>query len=232
MIVCVNCGIELDEGLKICPLCGKPHGNNDRKENITNNCPSEIILLQKKENKKHLWELSGIIAFSGIAICTIVDLVIGKGMNWSLLSDISILALWIILTLFLFTYKKTLVIISLLITTILLALFLIDLVIAGPNWFLPVALPVTVSAFIVAGIIIILYRAAHFKGLNIIAAAFIILAGFCIIVEMILDKYLSGFVTLRWSLIVAVSILPIALVFSFYYYRLKKGNRLDSFFHI
>ncbi len=23
MALCVNCGVELDEGLKICPLCGK-----------------------------------------------------------------------------------------------------------------------------------------------------------------------------------------------------------------
>ena len=28
MTLCVNCGVELDDGLKICPLCGKDPGNN------------------------------------------------------------------------------------------------------------------------------------------------------------------------------------------------------------
>ena len=116
--------------------------------------------------------------------------------------------------------------------TILVALFLIDLIATGRAWFFPVGLPVTITIFIAAGTVIFLYKAAHLKGLNIIAAAFIVLSGFCIILEIILDKYLNGSVDIRWSLIVGVSILPVALVLFFYYYRLKKGNRLDSFFHI
>jgi len=83
-----------------------------------------------------------------------------------------------------------------------------------------------------AGIVLVLYRKAHFKGLNIIAAALIVLSGFCVITEMVLDEYLNGMIDLRWSLITAISILPVALIISFYHYRLKKGNRLDSFFHI
>jgi hypothetical protein len=232
MILCGNCGIELDDGLEICPLCGRHLGNNGEQEHIVNNYPSDIIHLHKKENRRHLWELSGIIAFSGITVCTIVDLLVSKGLRWSLISDVSISAAWITLTLFLFAFKRTLTIVVLLMLTILTALFFIDLIGTGRKWFFPVGLPVTIAAFITAGTIIILYKIAHFKGLNIIAAAFIILSGFCIITEMILDKYLKGFVNLRWSLIAAVSILPVALIFFFYHYRLKKGNRLDSFFHI
>jgi hypothetical protein len=232
MSVCVNCGVELDDGLKICPLCGKDPVNKGEKENITSNYPSGIILLHKKENRKYLWELSGIIAFSGIAVCTIVDLLTSKGLRWSLIADVSISAAWIILTIFLFAYRRTFIITTCVMFTFLAALFFVDLVTTGLEWFFPVGLPITIAAFITAGIIIILYRAVHFKGLNIIAASLIILAGFCIITEMILDEYLNGFVKLRWSLIAAISILPVALIFFFYYYRLKKGNRLDSFFHI
>jgi hypothetical protein len=232
MSVCVNCGVELDDGLKICPLCGKDPVNKGEKENITYNYPSGIILLHKKENRKYLWELSGIIAFSGIAVCTIVDLLTSKGLRWSLIADVSISAAWIILTIFLFAYRRTFIITTCVMFTFLAALFFVDLVTTGLEWFFPVGLPITIAAFITAGIIIILYRAVHFKGLNIIAASLIILAGFCIITEMILDEYLNGFVKLRWSLITAISILPVALIFFFYYYRLKKGNRLDSFFHI
>jgi peptidoglycan/LPS O-acetylase OafA/YrhL len=231
MVICVNCGIELDDGLKVCPLCGRDQENVEQ-EHIPGNYPSDIIQLHKKENRKHLWELSGIIAFSGIAVCTIVDLTINKKLGWSLLSDVSIAAAWIIVTLFLFTHKRSYILVPLLMLTILAALFFIDSFTGPMIWFLPVGFPITIAAFIAIGAIITLYRAAHFKGLNIIAAALVILSGFCIITEMALDKYINGLVDLRWSLIAAISILPVALIFLFYHYRLKKGNRLDSFFHI
>jgi hypothetical protein len=232
MALCVNCGIELDDGLSICPLCGKSQGNDGEPEQVPDNVPSDIIRLHRKENRKHLWELTGIIAFSGITVCTIVDLIINRGLRWSLITDVAISAVWIIMTLFLFEYKRTFLKVSFLLLTVLAAFFLIDLIDTGTKWFFAIGFPGTIAAFIAAGAIIILYKAAHFKGLNIIATALIILSGFCIITEMILDKYLNGFVNLRWSLIASVSVLPAALIFFFYHYRLKKGNRLDSFFHI
>src|SRR5665648_290491 len=100
MTLCVNCGVELDDRFKICPLCGKDPVNKGEEEHISNNYPSGILQLQKKENRRYLWELSGIIAFSGIAACTIIDLLISKGLKWSLLSDISISTAWVILTLY------------------------------------------------------------------------------------------------------------------------------------
>ena len=232
MILCVNCGVGLDEGLKICPLCGKDPENKGEVEHVSGNYPSDIIQLEKKENRRYLWELSGVIAFSGIAICTLLDLLTGKGLNWSLFSDVSITAVWVILTLYLFVYKRTLALVTLQMLTIVAALFLIDLIATGREWFFPVGLPVTVAGFIAAGTVIFLYRAIQLKGLNLIASALIALSGFCIITEIIFDNYKNGFMDLQWSLIVAVSILPIALLFFFYHYRLKKGNRLDSFFHI
>jgi hypothetical protein len=232
MIICANCGVELDVGLKICPLCGKVPGDNREKEHMPSDNAEDIIRLQKKENKKYLWELIGIVAFSAIAVCTIVDLLISKGLKWSLLCDVSILAFWIILTLFMYSYKRTFIIVPGLLVTILVALSIIDLITPGRSWFFPVGLPLTIAAFITAGIVLILYRIANFKGLNILASSFIVLSGYCIIIEMVLDKYMNGIVDLHWSLIAAISILPVALIFFFYHYRLKKGNRLDSFFHI
>lgn len=232
MIICVNCGVELEDGLTICPLCGKNPVNNNAQGQIPQNYPSEIIRLHKKENRRHLWELSGIITFSGIAVCTIIELLVSKGWRWSQFSDVSILTAWIILTLFLFAYKRILIIIPGLMITILGALLAYDLITPGTKWFVPVGLPLTISAFMAGGIIVILYRAANFKGFNIIAVSLMVLSGFCIISEIIFDKYLNGSVDLHWSLIVAISALPVALIFFFYHYRLKKGNQLDSFFHL
>jgi hypothetical protein len=232
MTICVNCGIELDDGLMICPLCGKDPVNKVEEEYISGNYPSRFIQIQRKENRKYFWEFSGIITFSGIAVCTIIDLVLNKSLKWSLYSDVSISAIWVIFTLFLFMFKRPLILAALLMVSVLAALFFIDLIDTDQKWFFTLGFPMAIAAFIASSAVIILYRAAHFKGLNIIAAALIIFSGFCIFTEMILDEYRYGSIHLRWSLITAVSILPVALVFFFYHYRLKKGNRLDSFFHI
>jgi hypothetical protein len=232
MNICAHCGVELDQEMKICPLCGLDTETNAEQDYVSDNYPSNIIKLRKKERKKFLWELSGVITFSAIAVCTLVDLVVSKGLKWSLYSDIAVLAIWIILTLFRFVHKRTILLFSLILLTNLFALFLIDIISVDYHWFFPVGLPVTLAAFAAVGVVMVLFHAARLKGLNIIALALVVLSGFCIVLEMTLDAYLNGVVHLRWSLIAAVSVIPVALVFLFYHYRLQKGKRLDSLFHI
>lgn len=232
MAICVNCGVELEEGMKICPLCGRPPDIKSEIKDSAENYPTSIIRLNRKENRKYLWELTGIVAFSGIAVCTIVDIIISKKLSWSLYSDTFILAGWVILTLFIYSYKRLYILVPGILLTLLAGLFLVDLFSPGRNWFFRAGLPITVAAFITAGTIIILYRSANFKGLNIIASALIVLSGFCIVTEMALDNLLNGLVDLRWSLIAAISIFSVSLILFFYHYRLKKGNRLDRFFHV
>jgi hypothetical protein len=234
MSYCTNCGVELDMDLTTCPLCGFTVG----KAQITTPAdhsefyPSDIILLHKKETRRHIWELSGIISFSGVVVCTIVDLVIHKSLLWSLFADTSIVALWICLTLILLAFKKYFLIIPGMLVTILSVLFLFDLFSPPVNWFYGIGLPVTISLFVAVSIIVLLWKVAHFRGFNILAIAFFVLSGFCVVSEVFIDKYLSHKVDIRWSAIVAVSIFPIGLILLFVHYRMKKGKRLDSYFHV
>lgn len=232
MNTCVNCGVELEDGITVCPLCGKSPGSKNDKGNTEGNYPSDIITLNKSENRKHLWELGGILTFSCIAVCTIVDFLISRQLDWSLYSDVSVLALWISLTLVLFFRARIFLFFPGIMITLLSSLLAFDLIDAGLDWFFPVGLPLAISSSFAGWLIVLLYRKARFKGFNIIAAVLIILAGLTILTELILDNYFHGITDLRWSLIAAVSVLPVALIFSFYHYRMKKGNHLDSFFHV
>jgi hypothetical protein len=234
MSYCTNCGVELDESLTTCPLCGFTPGekNISEKEEQSEYYPSDIIILHKKETRKHIWELSGIISFSAITVCTIVDLVIHKSLSWSLFADTSVLASWICLTLILLAFRKYFIIIPGLLITILAMLFIFNLILPPINWFYGIGLPITIALFIAVSIVIFLWKVANFKGFNILAIAFFVLSGFCIVSEIVIDNYLLGKVDIRWSAIVSVSILPIALVLLFVHYRMKKGKRLDSYFHV
>jgi hypothetical protein len=231
---CTKCGVELDEGFTSCPLCGFASEMTENHKGITQSehYPSDIILLYKKENRTHIWELSGVITFSGIAVCTIVDLVTHKSLSWSQYADTSILASWICLTLILLTFRKYFIIIPGLLLTILTTLFLFNLFSPPVNWFYGIGLPVTIALFAAVSIIVVLWKVAHFKGFNILAFAFIVLSGFCVVSEFFIDKYISDKADIQWSAIVAVSILPISLVLLFVHYRMKRGKRLDSYFHV
>jgi hypothetical protein len=234
MSYCTNCGVELEQDIISCPLCGFTIGNAEINEPSARSeyYPSDIILLHKKETRMHIWELSGIITFSGLAVCTIVDLVIGKRLSWSLYADTSILASWICLTLILLAFRKYFIIIPGMLVTILTMLFLFDLFSPPVNWFFGIGLPITIALFVSVSIVVVLWNVAHFKGFNILAFAFLVLSGFCIVSEVFINKYLFNTTNIRWSAIVAVSILPIALVLLFVHYRMKKGKRLDSYFHV
>jgi hypothetical protein len=234
MSYCTNCGVELDNDLVSCPLCGFTIGQEtvSKTSERSEYYPSDIILLHKKETRRHIWELSGIISFSGIVVCTIVDLVIHKSLSWSLYADTAIMALWICLTLILLAFRKYFIIFPGLLISILTMLFLFDLFSPPVNWFFGLGLPITVALFVAAVIIILLWKIAHFRGFNILAIAFLVLSGFCMISEVFIDKYVYARVDIRWSAIVAVSIFPISLVLLFVHYRMKKGKRLDSYFHV
>ncbi len=91
-------------------------------------------------------------------------------------------------------HKKNLnfiLLVMFLMLTILAALYFIDLIAAGREWFFPVGLPVTIAVFIAAGTIIMLHKAAHFKGLNIIASAFVIFSLF--ILDLIISTHFFFF---------------------------------------
>jgi hypothetical protein len=232
MNLCSNCGVELEEGLIECPLCGNNLSDKSGEKAETRNYPSDIIHLHKRETRKQIWELSGIIAFSGIAVCTIVDLIIGNGLRWSLFADVSIISAWLFLTFILLKFRNLWMLIPGFSGTVLFMLLMFDLISPKANWFIPVALPVTLTAVFFVSLNIMLYKFARFKGFNILAIIFLSVAGFCILTEIVVDKYIKGVVDVHWSLFAAISILPISLVLLFAHYRMKKGNKLDSYFHV
>jgi hypothetical protein len=232
MIYCSKCGVELEEEVTKCPLCGKSSSDSIHEGTPDVVTPSDIITLHRKENRKHTWELAGIIAFSGIVACTSVDLLVVKGLSWAQYADVSIFTAWVILTIILRSIRKPLLALPALLTVILTMLLLFDIFSRNNAWFLPLGLPITISAFLTVAIIVSLYKIAHFKGFNILAAGLLASSLFCIIIEFFIDRYLNTQVAVRWSLIVTVSILPIVMVLFFIHYRMKKGKHLNSFFHV
>jgi hypothetical protein len=232
MNICSSCGVELDEDIVECPLCRNKPGSQPEDQPAAGSFPSDIIRVYKKEVSRNVWELTGIISLSGIIVCTLVDLVIGKGLKWSLYADVSLLFVWITISIILTEFRKSVLVLPSLMVNTLALLFLFDLFSQKTGWFLPVGLPITVAFFISAGIIVLLRKVFNFRGFSILGFTFLVLMGFCIVSEVFIDKFIFGSVNVSWSVIAGAAIFPIALILFFIHFRMNKGKRLDSFFHV
>ncbi len=232
MYLCVNCGVELEDDMKVCPLCGKIASEESGERSEGGSYPSDIIQQYRKESREHYWELSGIFAFTAIIVCTIVDLVSVKGIKWSLYADVSIMAVWTLQTSFIFLLRKPFILIPCITVTIMATLLSFDFFSQGVRWFFKLGMPLTLAAGISISIVVLFFKKVHFRGFNIIAVSLLSASGFCIVAEVFTDLYINGIVDLRWSLIEAASAFPVSLLYFYIHYRLKRGKRLDSFFHV
>jgi len=231
--ICTNCGVELDMGIESCPLCGGMNQSMPAQEKSnTAYYPSEILKLNSRQRARVAWELSGIIAASGILVSLIVDLVIEKGLNWSLYSATLVAGAWIYLTLFTFSRKKLWLLLPGLALNTLAIEALIDLFAPPLNWFIPLSLPLTLSLFILIAIVIILIKRALYKGFNILALVFLALSAQVVVIEIFTDLYFGGKADIEWSAITASAVVPFSSILVFIHYRLKRGLNLRSYFHV
>lgn len=228
--ICPNCGVILDEGLEKCPLC-QP-AENDNEEHKDELYPSDILHLSEKKSRVHLWELSAIIAFSADVMCIIVDMVIVKGLSWSLFAVTSITGLWLLITSFTFFMKRPVRLVLSLAATTLAMLFIYDLLNPPVNWFIEIGLPLTLSFWLLFATFLFIVKRLRWKGFNLLAYIFVEISAFCIIIDIFTDLHLRDQIVIDWSAITAATLVPLAAILFFMHYRMKRGKSLHSFFHV
>lgn len=230
MRICKNCGVELDDNMEICPLCNEGEISDSSKKTII--YPSDAVDFAKKDSRKYAWELSGVVTFSGVIISLMIDFLFGKGMNWSLYSVTALLYVWSSISLFFFALRKPFLLFPGLLLLTLGLEVIFDLIDEPVKWFVPIALPITITFFILLGLVIVAYKSVKHKGFNILAFILIAFSILCIVSELFIDLAVFGSIEIKWAAIVSAALIPVALVLLFLHYRLERGRRLDSFFHV
>jgi len=238
MSICIKCGVELEDDMELCPLCGTPAGafststpkaydsigNIDRKR-IEPVRPEDRSLLQRI-----LWQVTSILLFSGIISTLIIDLAVHKKITWSIYP--------VTVCLIIFTYASLLafwdtrriyqIIAGFLISS---AVFVIlDLLLSQSRWPLRLGLPLLCAVNFVLILLVAAINQTKRRGLNVIAYTCVAIAVLCISIESILSFY-SGKVVLRWSVIVAACMLPVTAALLFMNYRIKKNPDMEKIFH-
>ncbi len=227
MAICKNCGVDLGEGNERCPLCEPSDDATGRMAS-----PADLFRLSRNQNAKHLYEIIMLLLVSGIIITTVIDAAFGKGMGWSLLTTTCMSYLIALVSGFWFLRKKPYYMISATAVFTLLFLRFIDLLTGETEWFLTLACPLVISGAVLSAAVIYFSSFSRYRGLNLLATILVAVALFVLMTEYLTDRFRSSEFTPSWSLVAAVSLVIIAMIFIFIHYRLKRGHSLGRMFHI
>ena len=229
MIVCKQCGVELEDGMTECPLC----------ENIaTNGLETKMFVNRNHVDEDHhpsllnhiLWQIACILLISGIVATLVINLSFVGHITWSIypvticliiLSYASLMALW-----------RVSLLIQTLIGWILSSLLLVGInMYTTEDWPVHLALPILASVNVMSALSIAILSKLKVKGLNILAILFVAVAVLCLIIEGIISLYFKGQILLSWSVIVTACLLPVTAAIVFMYFRTRSNSNLQKIFH-
>lgn len=234
MVICKKCGVELEADMQHCPLCGEPVAGNGNMQ-VPLPYKQQVFQQHRKMSlpqKKFTWEIVSIILLSGMIATFIIDFIINKKITWSEYPIAISLTIFSYISLFSFWNQKTILQItgSLILSSFF--LFLLDAMTGATNWSVELGIPLLLAGNLVAALLIAVIRMSKYKGINLIAYAFLGAAILCIGIEFILSNFKTGSLQVGWSIIVAGCVIPVVVVLLFVHFRLKKGRSLEKTFHI
>lgn len=237
MPYCAKCGIEVDNTIKKCPLCNFQIPKIDGLDNIEpNRFPPAVNVYPEKVKaiKYNTFLVIAIVLLSSILITFLIDVSLTHKITWSKYSMVGIASglIYIFLSFgFIRNLKK--VYIGIILNTLTL-ISLIALFSDGFYWFFPIALPITVSLFIIISLIYKISEKSKRRGANIAGYVLFGISIYCYIIEMCISKYIFHRLTITWSLIVTLLLTPLGCIFMYFHYGLpqKYKDLLKKKFHL
>ena len=197
---CVQCGVELADGEKKCPLCGTevclPQAVQKKATPLypPDEAPTEVV------SRSGLLLLLTVLFLLPLVICLLCDLRINGGVYWSGYVSGALLMFYVFVVLPLWFRKPNPVVFVLLdFTAATFYLMYINGAVGG-HWFLRFALPVMAwLAFIVTGVLVLLRRLRQ-GHLYVFGGALIAVGAFMVVVEYLLNQTFHTHSALFWSI--------------------------------
>ncbi len=240
MSYCVNCGVKLDDSLQKCPLCSTPVINpvspyNPDAEKVW---PTNEDNLSTKEDKH---KIAGLISLTlGIiaVICTAVNLIYSPEAVydhtkiWALYVVGAMALIWTLIVPCLLINKfRAIIYIGLDAIATAGFLWLVQWMTNG-NWFLSLALPIVGIVAVILWIAAIL--TVYVKISKVYTASIVVMATALLMIalEAVIDNFVTGTVSLEWSLFVLIPAVIIAFFMAVIGRRRKFKEELRKRLHI
>ena len=200
IMYCINCGVKLAEGERVCPLCQTEvyHptlGSNSGERNY----PTERIPPSRVSSWGSLFIITLLFVLP-LIIAPLSDIHVSGGLSWSLYVMFGVVLGYVIFVLPMwFSHPNPVIFIPVDFGAIALYLLFIDLYTEGTNWFLPFALPMTVGLAIIVCTAITLLRYVKRGKLYIFGGAIIATALLIAMTELLLVRLFDTVSYIGWS---------------------------------
>lgn len=235
MSYCVNCGVELADTEKKCPLCGvkvvNPAAGNE--DVADRQYPKRIETIESRIDRQFWVRIFSMFLAVPALICLVSNLLYDGTVSWSLYPIGGIAVLWAFcVSPFLFKKPAAVKWIVIDIIAASLYLYLLEYITNSGNWFFPFALPIVLGVGVFVLLITILIQHNKLKDLY-IASAISFAAGLLMVgVEILIDYYLTQTVRIVWSWFVLITCIAIAFLFIFIERKKKLKEELKRRLHI
>jgi len=241
MPVCPDCGVELAESARHCPLCRaavEPDGNGQSDGSAATSFPEKTVdpeqfdQLTGSQKRKAFLEVFAVCVVIVCVTLLAVELLVDRRISWSLYPIASVLFLFVLVCVPVAADGHrwwAAVLVALATPLYVLALDLLD---PTRSWFITTGGPIVcIVEGSILGSAVSISRLRH-KGVNAISIALVAAAAGCAGIEAVADMAASGSVELAWSAVVAVTCLPVAGLLFYLHHRITRRASLKKLFHL
>lgn len=217
MSYCVNCGVELANTEKSCPLCNTPVINpvSPWKEPEKKPYPERIDNIMKKIDFKFGVRLASLLLILPAAVTVLCNIAVNRKLDWSLyvVGALACLFVYVLLPLLFKRHRPYLfVVMNTVATSVYVAM--IAWLNGGFNWYFELAAPVICITFAAAMILTFVYGKKKVAPLHKVAATSLVIGGVAVAVETAVDLFVFGKVLFHWSLYVMIVCAVFAAAFA------------------
>ncbi|MDD2375136.1 MAG: DUF6320 domain-containing protein [Eubacteriales bacterium] len=235
MSYCVNCGVELEESEKNCPLCGVEVINPRMPyvEGAPRPYPARLDPINARMNRRFIAViLSIIIAFPAVLTLSINYIYSGEA-GWSAYVASSMVLLWFFIVP-LFLWQRLSFLRVVIPAVIALAGFLrfMEYLNPGSGWYLKLALPVLCLVAVPFAIIGWLIEKNKLRSYYAASVIMFVMAMITFAVEFLTESYAYGSVKMDWSFYAAIPLGAIAAALLAIARRRSWRDRINRRIHI
>lgn len=215
MSYCVHCGVELEVSEKACPLCGtevcNPRQPFDARARRP--YPSHVDPITERINRQFIVAIISILLAFPALLVVIIDLFYTNALDWSLIVAGALAMIWVFVCPALLMRRPTFL--KFVVPSVLAVLGFLRLLnqfYFMSGWYLGLALPIVLITSLIVLIIGVLIERQILRGFAIPAAILIGIGLLVSGIELIVNRYLNGVISIQWSLFVLIPCLALAAI--------------------
>ncbi|MBR6477139.1 MAG: zinc ribbon domain-containing protein [Lachnospiraceae bacterium] len=204
MSYCVNCGVELDETAKTCPLCNTPVINPKaiKNDKAIAPFPKEKAQVEEIQRADFGWLVS-MVCLATAVTCGVLNWLVFKQNLWSLAVIGACVVLWVMLVPAVIYHKWSPYFYLLMDGgAVMLYLYLIARMTESYHWFYHLGVPMTAFTIVVVELLTLAFRKFPRGILTRGLYLFVALGVLCVGYEIIIDLFRNLPVRLGWSAVV------------------------------